>query len=95
LGFPNNKRLSQAIVPVSLKPETTIYKVAIVIMPGLENPAKASAGDKIPLNNNTPNAHNNMVSAGNRLVASNKSEQINISATEIKSINSSLSLRFC
>ena len=85
-GFPNSKLLSQAIAPVSRNPETTTYKTAMVIMPGLANPAKASVGDRIPLIINRPKALKRIVSAGKRLLASSNREQTNINVTATRSI---------
>jgi hypothetical protein len=58
----------------------------MVAMPGLDNPAKASAGVRILLTINKLRAPNNIVSAGKRLLASSNREQVNISVTAKRSI---------
>jgi hypothetical protein len=84
-GLPNNKRLSQAMVPVSRNPETTTYKIAIVAMPGLDNPANASVGVNISLSKSRHTALSRTVSAGKRLVASMSNEPVKMTETAIRS----------
>jgi hypothetical protein len=91
VGFPNNKRISQEMVPVSRNPETTTYNTAIVAMPGLANPDKASAGVRMPVTIKTPSAPNKIEVVGKRLLASSNKEQTNTSVTAISSINIKIS----
>ena len=69
LGWPSNRRAIHCTAPVSFKPAATTYRVAMVITPGLANPANASNGPRMPETSNRANADINTRSADTRVSA--------------------------